>query len=369
MSASEFLSDFWQKRPLFIKGAFPAFDDPISKEELAGLACEPDAEARLVLRREEQYSVEHGPFSEARFSTLPESGLSLLVQDVEKHFPRVERILEAFRFLPRWRIDDVMISYSNEGGSVGAHVDAYDVFLLQGTGRRRWQIATSFDPHAVHEGGLKLLSTFTPETEFLAEPGDLLYLPPHVAHFGTTLEESLTYSVGGRAPTEEHLHADLAQWLAERGESARYRDPDLAACAPLDSGRIDASALDRLRELLRTAADSPDDRLASFFGRYLTEPKEHQSERGPSLQLAELAGWLKGGGSARIHPFLRSAFFCLGDECVLFIAGSSFSATSEERLCQLLTSRTELKEELLPSIERRSTLLESIAQEGLLVLV
>lgn len=205
LSAAQFLREYWQKQPLLIRKAMPHWRDPLSPEELAGLACEPGVEARLVLQRAGvgPWSVRHGPFSEADFLTLPETHWTLLVQDAEKQAPALlGDFLEPFRFIPDWRCDDLMISYAPTDGSVGPHWDQYDVFLLQGKGRRRWQISTQpLQPdNLLPDTELRILCDFTPEQEWLLEPGDMLYLPPRVAHHGVAVEPCLTYSIGWRAP-------------------------------------------------------------------------------------------------------------------------------------------------------------------------
>ncbi|WP_187300613.1 cupin domain-containing protein, partial [Mizugakiibacter sediminis] len=203
MPPARFLREYWQKRPLLIRGAFPDFAPPLTPDDLAGLACEELALSRLVLRdrRRDRWTLRNGPFDEAAFAALPRSDWTLLVQDVDKWDADVAALLRHFRFLPTWRVDDVMVSYAADGGGVGAHVDQYDVFLLQGLGRRRWSI--SADPRAPKDFRddveLKQLRTFAPTHAWLLEPGDMLYLPPGVPHDGVAVGPCMTLSVGMRA--------------------------------------------------------------------------------------------------------------------------------------------------------------------------
>ena len=189
-----FLADYWQKNPLFIRKAFNDIASPLTPDELAGLACEADVNARLVLEHanntanEPSWSVEYGPFEEARFSSLPESNWSLLVSDVEKHIDAAADLIGKFRFIPDWRIDDLMISYAPVGGSVGPHSDAYDVFLLQLQGQRQWHINHDFDKTPLENTELSILKNFTSDQQWTLNPGDMLYLPPNVAHHGIALE-------------------------------------------------------------------------------------------------------------------------------------------------------------------------------------
>ena len=253
MPPAQFLRDYWQKHPLLIRNAFPDFVSPLSPEDLAGLACEEAALSRVIQhnRKKDQWTVRHGPFAEAEFPKLPKHDWTLLVQDVDKWDADVRALIERFDFLPRWRVDDVMISFAAPGGSVGAHVDQYDVFLLQGQGQRHWQISTEPNaPTAFRDDvELKLLREFKPTHEWTLEPGDMLYLPPGVPHHGVAVDACLTYSIGMRAPSQAELLVDFAEHLAEQTqEEARYADPDLAM--PADRYEIDDAALTRLRQAL-----------------------------------------------------------------------------------------------------------------------
>src|SRR3546814_488027 len=210
MPAADFLRDYWQKKPLLIRNALPGFVSPIEPEDLAGLACEDAALSRLVRhdRERDAWTVRHGPFREEEFPGLGDRDWTLLVQDVDKWDADIAALLPKFDFLPRWRIDDVMVSFAATGGSVGAHVDQYDVFLLQALGHRRWQVDTRDDPplHFRKDAEIRLLQRFTPSHDWVLAPGDMLYLPPGVPHHGVAEDPCLTFSIGMRAP-----------WSAARG--------------------------------------------------------------------------------------------------------------------------------------------------------
>src|SRR5690606_11028031 len=186
MSPEAFLRCYWHKRPLLVRTAFPGYQTPVMPEDLAGLACEDGVLARLIShdRGSDSWDVRHGPFQEEDFPGMPDHDWTLLVQDVDKWDADVAALLEQFRFLPRWRIDDVMISFAATGGSVGAHVDHYDVFLLQAYGHRRWQIDASVamgrpapDLSFRKDAAIKLLREFNPSHDWVLAPGDMLYLP------------------------------------------------------------------------------------------------------------------------------------------------------------------------------------------------
>src|SRR4051812_20292918 len=198
VTPAQFLKQYWQKKPLLVRGAFPGFRDPVTPDQLAGLALEDDVDSRLVMERggKKPWEVTLGPQRAAKLRGLPRSHWTLLVQGVDRYVPGVAALLEPFRFIPDWRVEDIMISFAPQAGTVGPHIDSYDVFLIQGQGRRRWQL----DPAA---GGalrpgldLRILKQFTAKQDWVLEPGDMLYLPPDLAHHGTALEDCLTYSVG-----------------------------------------------------------------------------------------------------------------------------------------------------------------------------
>ncbi|MDX1455651.1 MAG: cupin domain-containing protein [Gammaproteobacteria bacterium] len=274
LAVEEFLKKHWQKKPLLIRNAFPDFETPLSADELAGLACEDGIESRVVINDSERYELRQGPFSDRDFAELPEQGWTLLVQDVDKHLPDLADFLEHFNFIPNWRIDDLMISYAAEGGGVGPHTDQYDVFLLQAAGKRRWQVAESFDPSIIEGIDLKVLKTFTPEADWVLEPGDMLYLPPGVAHDGVALDsDCMTWSIGFRAPALQDMISDFVELVQQRVEDdTMYSDADLSLEDSRD-GKLSDAGLKRARDLLRSALEQDDAEMNRWFGRFVTEPK------------------------------------------------------------------------------------------------
>jgi 50S ribosomal protein L16 3-hydroxylase len=255
----------------------------------------------------------------------------------------VAALLDHFRFLPSWRVDDVMISYAEPGGGVGAHVDQYDVFLLQGLGQRHWAIST--DPDAPKDFRsdveLKQLQHFHPTHEWLLDPGDMLYLPPGIAHDGVAFGgPCMTFSVGMRAPSQAELVGDLADYLAEHlPDEMRYTDPDLAPAKRV--GEIDKAALQRLRTAIPTAATLDDATLLDWFGRFITRYRAAQTPVVPDKPLTEAAmtKQLDGGASVLRHPWSRMAWAQRGSHCTLYANGHAYPASTSlaERLC---TERT-----------------------------
>jgi 50S ribosomal protein L16 3-hydroxylase len=281
LTTRQFLARHWQKRPLLVRQAFPNFRDPITSDELAGLACEPEVESRLVLERggRRPWQVIPGPQSARRLRSLPSTHWTLLVQEVNKHVPQVAALLDPFDFLPHWRVDDVMISVAPRFGSVGPHVDSYDVFLIQGQGRRRWRIDTSASAQFRPGLDLRILKRFQSEAEWTLEPGDMLYLPPGVAHHGVALEECLTYSVGFRAPRHADLLLACLRGAVDATDAERhYADPGLAL--QRHAGEITPMALTRLRAVVEQESQRVlRESFARVMGELLTEPKDLSSQK------------------------------------------------------------------------------------------
>ncbi|GAB3331863.1 cupin domain-containing protein [Lysobacter aestuarii] len=330
MPAATFLRDYWQKRPLLLRNAFPGFVSPLEPEDLAGLACEEAALSRIVShdRAGDRWQVRTGPFDEAEFPGMPRQDWTLLVQDVDKWDADVAALLAHFDFLPRWRIDDIMVSFAAPGGSVGAHVDQYDVFLLQAQGHRRWQIDAGDAPPLEfrHDVELKLLREFTPTHDWVLGPGDMLYLPPGVPHHGVAEDACLTFSVGMRAPSAAELLGDFVDTLAaEADERLRYRDPDLAP--PEDPAEIDAAAMERAVEALNMLRMNDPERLGDWFGRFITLYRSagEVMAGGPARSRIEVEWDLRNGATLARHPWSRMAWrrSATGGPARLFVNGQA----------------------------------------------
>ncbi len=319
LDLDRFMRRHWQREPLLVRGAFPGFADPLSPAEVLALARSPDAPSRLVERRGRGWNVEHGPFSAARLKRLGKRDWTVLVQDTN-HFSReADRLLARFDFIPHARIDDVMVSYALPGGGVGPHVDSYDVFLLQGRGRRRWRISRQKDLAFVPGLDLRILARFEPEQEWTLEAGDMLYLPPGVAHDGVAETECLTWSIGFRAPADRELVAGFLDFLHERlAPKGGYRDPGSAPArrpgeVPSTLEAHIALAIARIRW---SAADARE-----FAGRFLSEPKAHVYFTAPArpLPLAPFARLAARNGlalDARARLLFSGTMFFLNGERV-----------------------------------------------------
>jgi 50S ribosomal protein L16 3-hydroxylase len=326
MAPEQFLSRYWQKRPLLIRNAFPGFVTPIEPEDLAGLACEEAALSRIVVhhRDGDHYELRTGPFPEEMFPDMPHQDWTLLVQDVDKWDADVAALLPHFSFLPRWRMDDIMISFAAPGGSVGAHVDQYDVFLLQAKGQRRWQIDARANPPLEFrpDAELKLLQQFDPSHEWVLGPGDMLYLPPGVPHHGVGVDACLTISVGMRAPSQSELLLDLAEQIAaDLPDERRYTDPDLSPAR--DPNRIDDEALARVRASVSALLDADDQALREWFGGFITRYRSAAEPVAPPRPLSaeKLAAALDKGQALHRHPYARLAWSGSGRRARLFASG------------------------------------------------
>lgn len=337
-----FLRDYWQKQPLLIRSPWKAWENPLDGDDLAGLACEEGVEARLVKLAGTDWEAEHGPFPEDRFGALDRAPWTLLVQAVDQHVPQVAALIDPFRFVPSWRIDDVMVSYATDQGGVGPHFDQYDVFLVQGSGRRRWQIGAACDestPLLPHDH-LRLLANFEPVEEWVLEPGDILYLPPRIAHDGVALgDHCMTYSIGFRAPSRaELIEGWCDELLAALPDDDRYTDPHLQAQA--NPGEISAAAVADLHAMVTEKLDDLP-AFARWFGKYSSTRKYPEIDWQPEqpIEGAQLRELLALGTPLVRNPASRFAFIREAPGTVLlFVDGDCFECSGEaevlaETLC------------------------------------
>jgi 50S ribosomal protein L16 3-hydroxylase len=342
---------------LLVRGALPAFRDPITPARLLALAARRGVESRLVRERggSRPWEVTPGPLPAGLRRRLGPSHWTVLVQNVDAHVSAVADLIELFDFLPRWRVDDVMISLAAPQGSVGPHVDSYDVFLLQGRGRRRWRVAERFAERHVPGLDLRVLRGFRAEKEWVLGPGDMLYLPPGVAHHGVALEECLTYSIGFRAPSHYDLVAGFLHRLVAAVDRSRlYADPDLAPA--VESGEIPASALSRLERIVAGGAKARAGAFVLFAGEHLTEPRVERSAAPPRrVPSHPLARTLRGGGMLLRRLDARVAFVRRGRETILFADGRHWTLPPAlAEIAPLLTRRRRVDmEELRPLLRRR----------------
>lgn len=274
LTPQRFLRDYWQKKPLLIRQAVPGFAGLLDPQQLIALACNEDAQARLVTQQRGKFGLRQGPFVKKDFAGLSKKGKwSVLVQGVNHFLPQAAELLKRFDFVPYARLDDLMVSYAPKGGGVGPHFDIYDVFLLQGHGHRRWQISTQQDQTLIAGAPLRILKDFRVEQEWVLEPGDMLYLPPHCAHNGIAEDDCMTYSIGFRTPWHQELAEQFLVYLQDRMEiSGTYADPGLKL--QKHPSEIGKPMLQQVAKQIRKVKWDDED-VANFLGCYLSEPKPH----------------------------------------------------------------------------------------------
>jgi 50S ribosomal protein L16 3-hydroxylase len=291
LTPAQFMRDYWQKKPLLIRQAIPGVVPPMSRDALFALASDYDTESRLITHFRNKWQLAHGPFDAGSLPPVSRRAWTLLVQGLDLHDDAARALLDRFRFVPDARLDDLMISYATDGGGVGPHFDSYDVFLLQVHGKRRWRIGAQKDLSLKPDVPLKIIEHFEPSDEWVLEPGDMLYLPPHIAHDGVAEGECMTCSIGFRAPSAGELGAQFLYYLAERGNlrsDARsdelYRDPKQPAVAA--PAQLPPQMVERVAAIV-DAIDWRKRDVAAFLGCYLSEPKPNVVFEPPARPLAE----------------------------------------------------------------------------------
>lgn len=332
LSQQQFLEEYWQKKPLLIRNAFnyPLID--FTADDLEGLAMEEEVESRFINQpKDNVWTLKQGPFDADFFTNLAEKNWTLLVQDVDKHWPTSQKIFDPLRFIADWRREDLMVSYAVPGGSVGPHLDSYDVFLVQAEGIRHWQISDQIvnAPHWQKHSDLRVLETFESDHQWDLHPGDILYLPPHFAHHGIAKTACLTLSVGFRAPSQmQLLDAVVNTLLDTQAIEQLYSDADLKVSP--QSTRIDDAAIARCKALLIQSINAADTELVQALGQLLTETKSnlqtlalaYQAEETDQARLDE--AFMQGGKLLR-NPYTRFAWFADASQAYCFVDGERYS--------------------------------------------
>lgn len=344
LDINDFLDTYWQKKPTVIKQGFIDFEDPIMPDEIAGLAMEEELESRLVYQEEGQWQAQCGPFSS--FEKLENDGATLLVQAVDHWHPDTQELIRPFRFFPNWRIDDLMVSYSTPKGGVGPHIDQYDVFIIQGLGKRHWRVGDklALQEFAAH-GALKHCEPFTAIIDVELEPGDILYIPSGYPHEGYAIEPSINYSVGFRAPDQNDLLSSFTDYCIDTNPDAeRYTDREMLLRE--NSGQIETQELEELHRIMLANCATPE-MLIPWLGRMLSETKHdldiaipEQPHTAQSILelLEDGAQFIRLGG-------LRAVYFEQAPE-LLFINGEQFDCTGFIPLGQHLCDQDEVGSEL-----------------------
>ncbi|MDY7024989.1 MAG: cupin domain-containing protein [Pseudomonadota bacterium] len=356
LSAEQFLSEYWQKKPLFIKQAVPDIEHLLTGDDLAGLAIDEDIESRVILQQPVgEFHLKRGPFEEDYFFSLNDSHWTLLVQAVDQFLPELSQLMSEVHFLPNWRLDDVMVSFATPGGSVGPHFDQYDVFLIQGSGSRRWATGQQCDDKTalIPHPEIKLLANFAEQAAYDCEPGDLLYLPPGLAHHGVaTSNHCMTYSIGARAPSWRYmLEILMDDFLQNIAPNDLYSDPKLKQAA---AGQFNPELI--MPELRKRASEYLQSEQASdTLSRLLSEPKydgyQTQATHQP-LPVADLQWDLGSRALYTTEPF------------ALHINGENIS-TDEVDLAKALCDQKQFSAQWVAQ-HQDSTLLQTLWAKGLL---
>ncbi len=369
LSRSEFLQQHWQKKPLLIQQGIPKFKCPISKQQLFELACNEIVESRLIIEdiKENSWQCEYGPFEIDNFKQLSNDNWTLLVQSVDHYHKEIALLLDLFDFIPNWRIDDIMISYAVNGGNVGPHLDQYDVFLLQAYGERHWHINEIgySDDDFIEDHELKILSEFESEQDWILKPGDILYLPPGVAHHGIAKGECITISIGFRAPNDHELLSAFVDDISMNPSSFFYTDPELEL--QNHSGEIKKHHIEYIHQMMLSRIVH-DDEFEQWFGRFITDNRTFDEIDISEINFEDFDVLYKQQSKLTRYGNVRVSYIQQQDHVDLFIAGQHESLKLNElELVQFLSKSRELLYENvleLSNSEQALNLLHSFYQQG-----
>lgn len=364
LDQTQFLKRYWQQKPLYMPQAWAGFENPLPAEELAGLALEEAFPARIVEQHsKDKWTVRQGPFNEADFAALEGKTWSLLITDIEKHLPDFMTYVQPFRFIPDWRFDDFMISYAPPGGSVGPHIDDYDVFLIQAQGQRNWALEGHFrhlpqmSDELIADIDLRLIKDYQPQVNYLCEPGDILYLPPRLGHHGVAQTDCMTWSMGFKAPSFHSMLMDYLDAFADVNEHKRYTDQAL----PLQDspGEITAQQTAQLKRWFISQINENDEQFSRWAGRFLS-----QSPLGESLDL-DVEEVMRDRLELEPNPFIRFEFMRLQGRTLLYVAGEEYEVS--ERLAKALTAKTVLS--IKPDTAQEKGLITQLLKRGYLLII
>jgi 50S ribosomal protein L16 3-hydroxylase len=363
LTPKTFLRDVWQKKPLQMPQALPRVKPALTSNELGWLATLDDVESRLVFTEQvdgkTRYTAETGPFESSYLQQLPRRNWTLLVHDVEKHLPEFRQLLASVPFIPDWRIDDLMVSFAAPGGSVGPHLDQYDVFLCQGTGVRNWKFTTSnIATDSSASDDLALLMPFESGQSWDMRNGDVLYLPPGVAHWGVTKRACMTYSIGMRAPQESDLNPEFSDTLPERDPF--YSDPDLDT-SEARAGYISREALHRAMQMPSlTTAESTD--VARNMGRFATACKAWlKPDPAADSDIERALDHLHAGGQLNVHGMASIAY----DDANAFANGATMVISPADALFLNELSAARIVRDASDELRARQPLLIWLLKNGM----
>ena len=363
INATTFLTDYWQKKPLVIRNAIPGFINPITPDELAGLATDEDVESRIVTELP-TWQLKKGPLEDTYFSTLPKTHWTLLVQSVDLLIPEVASLLDHFDFIPQWRVDDVMISYAVEHGNVGPHYDNYDVFLYQARGRRKWSLTTKNcdENNSLSGVELRIMKQFETEEIYVLEEGDMLYLPAHVGHHGVSLDDDcMTYSFGYRSYQQQELWDSFGDYTSEHLSNTKlYQDPSWAKLKA--TSELPRQSWLQAKKLLQEMIDD-ESLLQSWFGCFATRLDQQAEQCMPLVleddeleTLSEFIEQVSHSDNILRDTTCRMAYIDNKDEGQLFINGCQWDTdgVSFDLIKLMANSRSIVTTELTPFLAKEA---------------
>lgn len=347
LNQTDFLAKYWQRKPLYMPNAWPEFDNPLSADELAGLALEDEIPSRIIEQHSNhQWSVRNGPFTQQDFADLEGKRWSLLITDIEKHLPELMAYVQPFRFIPDWRFDDFMISYAPPGGSVGPHMDDYDVFLIQAQGQRDWQIEGEFralpipEEELIPNTDLRLINAFNTAQQFSCTPGDMLYLPPRIGHYGIAKTDCMTWSMGFKAPNFDEMLAEYMDAFSTQNEFKRYTDKKLLA--QNNGGEITPHNLKALKNWFTKQIIEEDEIFSRWLGKFLSRDMDADAVLQVASETANQKDELISNSLLiEPNPFMCFNFIRLNGQTYLYVAGEEYQLS--ESLAKLLTQKNKIR--------------------------
>lgn len=341
ISIEEFLTEYWQKKPLLIRGAFPGYQCPIEPDDLAGLSLEDDAESRIIIENGPSHKWEllNGPFTEDTFESLPEENWTLLVQGVNQWAPELADLLESFKFIPNWRLDDIMASFAVTGGSVGPHYDQYDVFLLQAHGQRHWQVGPQCSAATPlrDDTPLCILENMDVSEEWTLNPGDMLYLPPKYAHNGRAINDCITLSIGFRAPsTADALQGITDHICSKVDQFSRYEDPWLESALDEPARVSDEAAAALQKELLAMLSI---ENIKDWIAESMSENKYPELHEGleDALEWEEITNFLNENYCLVQNETSRWVYTDSSVHLTCYVNGSEYKTSFDSNAAHLLS--------------------------------
>ncbi len=336
ITQEQFLEEYWHKKPLLIRNAVSSSDLSIlpNKVQIQHLSCDENIQSRIVFKNSEnQYDVEYGPFIENDFDELDQDCWNLLVSDIDKWQPKSREILNYFNFIRNWIFDDIMVSCGSNGGTVGPHTDHYDVFLIQVHGQRQWDFTLDkiFNPDLMPEQALKLMSQFKAEESHVLNPGDVLYLPPEVGHYGiATTDDCVTCSIGMRTPSHAELLTSFVDHIAQNSsDNHRFQEPQFNSQPNI--GEITQKDISNIFNILEEKLKPNSNSITEWFGKYITEYRSLFFEFNQYKNFDELDT----KQDLILSPFSKSSYISNNPTAQLFVNGQAYESTLgfAEQIC------------------------------------